>query len=88
MKKIVFLIIAFAATISCVSKTKSTPSDAASTKESEVSGSQNNVAAVVKQVNAIYDYWNDLKDGPTTATKGQSVRTIFRSSFSQMVWLR
>ena len=62
MKKIVFLIIAFAATISCGSKTKSTPSDAASTKESEVSGSQNNVAAVVKQVNAIYDYWNDLKD--------------------------
>ena len=62
MKKIVFLIIAFAATISCVSKTKSTPSDTASTKESEVSGSQNNVAAVVKQVNAIYDYWNDLKD--------------------------
>ena len=62
MKKIVFLIIAFAATISCGSKTMSTPSDAASTKESEVSGSQNNVAAVVKQVNAIYDYWNDLKD--------------------------
>ena len=62
MKKIVFLIIAFAATISCGSITKSTPSNAASTKESEVSGSQNNVAAVVKQVNAIYDYWNDLKD--------------------------
>jgi hypothetical protein len=62
MKKIVFLIIAFAATIFSGSKTKSTPSDAALTKESEVSGSQNNVAAVVKQVNAIYDYWNDLKD--------------------------
>lgn len=62
MKKIVFLMFAIVAMISCGKKTNSAVSDADSTVVSEVFDTLNNVEAVVKQVNAVYDYWNEMRE--------------------------
>lgn len=62
MKKIIFLLIAFAAATSCGSKTGSATPDAESTDTNAVPDSLNKVEAVVKQVNAVYEYWNAMRD--------------------------
>ena len=62
MKKIAFLMIFFAATMSCGSKTSNAESDNKVAAIAEVPKSLNNVEAVVKQVNAIYDYWNNWRE--------------------------
>ena len=47
----------------CGNKTKSAASDADSTAVvNEVPDTLNNVEAVVKQVDAVYDYWNELRE--------------------------
>ena len=60
MKKMIFLLFAFAVATSCGSKTAAP--DAESTVTDEVPDSLNNVEAVVKQVNAVYDYWNKMRE--------------------------
>lgn len=74
MKKELFsiAIVAVAATmISCGNKTKSAASVADSTVVNEVSEvsevseestETNNMEAVISQVNAVYDYWNELRE--------------------------
>lgn len=69
MKKIVFVMFAVMAMTSCGSKTKesnvrpdSAASDADSTVVNEVSDTLYTVEAVEKQVNAVYDYWNGLRE--------------------------
>lgn len=61
MKKTVFLMLAVMAMISCGNKTNSTVSDADSTIVNEVSDTLDSVMDVVKQVEAVYAYWNDLR---------------------------
>ena len=63
MKKIAFLFFIILATTSCVSKTKNGAPDADSNVLSGVPDSLNNEEVVVRQVDAIYDYWNDLREG-------------------------
>ena len=46
---------------SFANKTKSNASDADSTVVTEMSDTLNNVEAVERQVNAVYAYWNDLR---------------------------
>ena len=64
MKKIIFLLFAFVAATSCGSKTSDATPDAESTVTNEVPDTLNNVEAVVKQVNAVYDYWNKMRENP------------------------
>ena len=45
----------------CGNKTQQAPADADSTAVNEVADSLNTVEAVVKQVNAVYDYWNEWR---------------------------
>ena len=45
----------------CGGQTKKEASDADSTQVLEVPDTLNTVEAVVKQVNAVYEYWNDLR---------------------------
>ena len=61
MKKIIMMIFALVAITSCGNKTNSAASDADSTAINEVPDTQNTVEAVVKQVNAVYAYWNELR---------------------------
>ena len=61
MKKTVFLMMALVAMTSFANKTKSNASDADSTVVTEMSDTLNNVEAVERQVNAVYAYWNDLR---------------------------
>ena len=61
MKKTVFLMMALVAMTSYANKTKSNASDADSTVVTEMSDTLNNVEAVERQVNAVYAYWNDLR---------------------------
>lgn len=61
MKKTVFLMMALVAMTSYANKTKSNASDANSTVVTEMSDTLNNVEAVERQVNAVYAYWNDLR---------------------------
>ena len=61
MKKNVFLLFAIVIMTSCGNKTNSAASDADSTIVNEVPDTLNNVEAVVRQVNAVYDYWNEQR---------------------------
>lgn len=68
MKKIVMMMFAVVAITSCGNKTKvstnrlnSAASDAESTVVNEVPDTLNTVEAVVKQVDAVYAYWNELR---------------------------
>ena len=62
MKKILFLLLAFAAATSCGSKTSNATPDTESTATNAVPDSLNKVEAVTKQVNAVYAYWNKIRD--------------------------
>ena len=64
MKKTIFLFFAFVVATSCGSKTSDATPDAESTVTNEVPDTLNNVEAVVKQVNAVYDYWNKMRENP------------------------
>ena len=48
--------------LACGGQTKNGSSDADSTQVFEVPDTLNTVEAVVKQVNAVYDYWNELRE--------------------------
>ena len=48
--------------VACGNKTNSEASDADSTEVHEVSDTLNTVEAVEKQVDAVYDYWNELRE--------------------------
>ena len=48
--------------LACGGQTKNEASDADSTQVFEVPDTLNTVEAVVKQVNAVYDYWNELRE--------------------------
>lgn len=68
MKKIVMMMFALVAITSCGNKTKvstnrlnSAASDAESNVVNEVPDTLNTVEAVVKQVDAVYAYWNELR---------------------------
>ena len=68
MKKIVMMMFAVVAITSCGNKTKvstnrlnSAASDAESNVVNEVPDTLNTVEAVVKQVDAVYAYWNELR---------------------------
>ena len=61
MKRIVYFLVALMAMSACGNKTQQAPADADSTAVNEVADSLNTVEAVVKQVNAVYDYWNEWR---------------------------
>ena len=64
MKKIIMMIFALVAITSCGNKTNrsnSAASDADSTVIDEVPDTLNTVEAVMKQVNAVYAYWKELR---------------------------
>ena len=61
MKKNLFMMLAFLAIVSCGNKTNSAASDADSTVVNEVPDTLNTVEAVERQVNAVYAYWNELR---------------------------
>ena len=61
MKRIVYFLVALMAMSACGNKTQQAPADTDSTAVNEVADSLNTVEAVVKQVNAVYDYWNELR---------------------------
>ena len=66
MKKIIMTMFALVAITSCGNKTSndrpdSAASDADSTVVNEVPDTLNTVEAVVKQVDAVYAYWNELR---------------------------
>ncbi len=68
MKKIIMMMFALVAITSCGNKTKvstnrlnSAASDAESNVVNEVPDTLNTVEAVVKQVDAVYAYWNELR---------------------------
>ena len=67
MKKIMYtfipmiLMLAFLAIASCGNKTSNAASDADSTVVDEVPDTLNTVEAVEKQVDAVYAYWNELR---------------------------
>ncbi len=68
MKMIIMMMFALVAITSCGNKTKvstnrlnSAASDAESTVVNEVPDTLNTVEAVVKQVDAVYAYWNELR---------------------------
>jgi hypothetical protein len=62
MKKIVLMMFAIMVITSCGNKTNSAASDADSTIVNEVPDTLNTVEAVEKQVNAVYAYWNELRE--------------------------
>ena len=65
MKKSIMMMFALVAITSCGNKTNrpnSVASDADSTGINEVPDTLNTVEAVEKQVNAIYTYWNELRE--------------------------
>ena len=61
MKKYYLMLFALIA-VACGNKTNSEASDADSTEVHEVSDTLNTVEAVEKQVDAVYDYWNELRE--------------------------
>lgn len=61
MKKIVFLMFAVVAMASCGNKPKGGAPDDDPTVMSEVADTLYTVEAVTRQVNAVYDYWNELR---------------------------
>lgn len=62
MKKTVFIMLALVAMASCGNKTNSAASDADSTVVDLLPDTLNSVEAVEKQVNAVYKYWNELRE--------------------------
>ena len=62
MKKSLLMIFAFMAMVSCGNKTNGAVSDADSTVVDEEIDTLNTVEAVEKQVNAVYDYWNEQRE--------------------------
>lgn len=61
MKRIVYFLVALVAMSACGNKTQQAPADADSTVVNEVADTLNTAEAVVKQVNAVYDYWNEWR---------------------------
>lgn len=61
MKKIVILMFAIVAMASCGNKPKGGAPDDDPTVMSEVADTLYTVEAVTRQVNAVYDYWNELR---------------------------
>ena len=61
MRKNIVIIFALLMLLSCGGQTKNGATDADSTQVFEVPDTLNTVEAVVKQVNAVYDYWNELR---------------------------
>ena len=61
MKKYYLMLFALIA-VACGNKTNSEASDADSTEVHEVSDTLNTVEAVENQVDAVYDYWNELRE--------------------------
>ena len=62
MKRIVYFLVALMAMSACGNKTQQAPADADSTVVNELADTLNTAEAVVKQVNAVYDYWNELRE--------------------------
>jgi len=58
----VFMMFALMAITSCGNKTNSAASDADSAVVNEVPDTLNTIEAVEKQVNAVYQYWNELRE--------------------------
>ena len=61
MKKYLLMLFALIA-VACGNKTNSAASDADSTEVHEAPDTLNTVEAVEKQVDAVYDYWNELRE--------------------------
>lgn len=61
MRKNILMISAMMMLLACGGQTKNETSDADSTQVFEVPDTLNTVEAVVKQVDAVYDYWNELR---------------------------
>lgn len=62
MKKIALLFLAIMAVTACGSKTNSTQQVADSTVVKELPDTLNNAEAVTRQVDAVYSYWNELRE--------------------------
>ena len=62
MRKNILMISALMMLMACGGQTKNETSDADSTQVFEVPDTLNTVEAVVKQVDAVYDYWNELRE--------------------------
>ena len=62
MRKSILMISALMMLMACGGQTKHGTSDADSTQVFEVPDTLNTVEAVVKQVNAVYAYWNELRE--------------------------
>jgi hypothetical protein len=62
MKNILLLMIAVVAMTSCGNKTKTNAPDTDSTIVSEIPDTLHTVEAVERQVDAVYAYWNDLRE--------------------------
>ena len=62
MRKSILMISVVLMLLACGGQTKNEASDADSTQVFEVPDTLNTVEAVVKQVNAVYDYWNELRE--------------------------
>lgn len=62
MKKIALLFLAIMAMTACGSKTNSTQQVADSTVVKELPDTLNNAEAVTRQVDAVYSYWNELRE--------------------------
>ena len=62
MRKYILMISAMMMLLACGGQTKNETSDADSTQVFEVPDTLNTVEAVVKQVDAVYDYWNELRE--------------------------
>ena len=62
MRKNILMISAMMMLLACGGQTKNETSDADSTQVFEVPDTLNTVEAVVKQVDAVYDYWNELRE--------------------------
>lgn len=62
MKRLAFFAVIALAWTACGNKTNSSATDADSTQVFEVPDTLNTVEAVVKQVNAVYDRWNAMRE--------------------------
>ncbi len=62
MKNILLLMTAVVAMTACGNKTKTNASDTDSTIVSEIPDTLHTVEAVERQVDAVYAYWNDLRE--------------------------
>ncbi|MBR4728782.1 MAG: hypothetical protein IK075_00815, partial [Prevotella sp.] len=62
MRKSILMISVVMMLMACGGQTKNGSSDADSTQVFEVPDTLNTVETVVKQVNAVYEYWNELRE--------------------------